>query len=283
MRLRRCVSILFASAIAPIASANPFASEVISYTPGTGAATGYIDPSVALGSPERFTGEGQFPGAVTPFNAPWLPDEIVSIGRGGSLTVRFDQPIVNDPNNPFGIDLLVFSNTFFFDPDTFEPIAIAIFGQGGLIEVSADGSDWRTISGASAAGAFPSLGFSDLTDPYATSPGATLSDFTKPVDPALNWVGMNMAQLAAAYNGSGGGVGIDIGPTGLGEISFVRVSVSATAPGPIAIDAFSDVAAVPTPGSVVVVSAGVLLASRRRRNAANVESRRRSIAPVEAH
>jgi hypothetical protein len=251
--------------LAPVAAASPFADEVISYVPGVGAAAGYGNPNVALGSPERFTGEGAFPAAVTPFNGPWLPDEILSIGRGGSLTVRFDEPVVDDPSNPFGVDLLIFSNAFFFDPETFAPIANAVDTDGGTVEVSADGVIWHTIQNGIADGTFPTLGYSDLTDPYAVSPGAVLSDFTKPVNPALNWLGMDMVQLVAAYDGSGGGIGIDFAGTGLSEISFVRVSLAADAPGNIEIDAFSDVAAIPAPGGMIVVGAGALAGLRRRR------------------
>lgn len=259
-------SVLVASALSQFAAANPYADEVISYVPGVGAAVGYGNASVALGSPERFTGEGAFPAAVTPFNGPWGADEIVTIGRGGSLTVRFDEPVVDDPSNPFGVDLLIFSNAFFFDPDSFAPIANVVDSDGGTVEVSADGVIWHTIQNAVADGAFPTLGYSDLTDPYAGAPGAVLSDFTKPVNPALNWLGMDMAQLVAAYDGSGGGIGIDFASTGLSQISFVRVSLAADAPGNIEIDAFSDVSAIPAPGGMIVVGAGILMNSRRRRD-----------------
>lgn len=258
--------VLVASGISQFAVANPFADEVISYVPGVGAAAGYGNSSVALGSPERFTGEGAFPAAVTPFNGPWGADEIVTIGRGGSLTVRFDEPVVDDPSNPFGVDLLIFSNAFFFDPDTFAPIANVVDSDGGTVEVSADGVSWHTIQNAVADGAFPTLGYSDLTDPYAGSPGAVLSDFTKPVNPALNWLGMDMAQLVAAYDGSGGGIGIDFAGTGLSQVSFVRVSLAANAPGNIEIDAFSDVSAIPAPGGMIAVAAGILMNVRRRRD-----------------
>ncbi len=267
--MRSCVgfaSVMVVSALSQFAIASPFADEVISYVPGVGAAAGYDNPNVALGAPERFTGEGAFPAAVTPFNGPWGADEIVSIGRGGSLTVRFDEPVVDDPSNPFGVDLLIFSNAFFFDPDSFAPIANVVDSDGGTVEVSADGVIWHTIQNAVADGAFPTLGYCDLTDPYATSPGAIPSDFTKPVNPALNWLGMDMAQLVAAYDGSGGGVGIDFAGTGLSQVSFVRVSLAANAPGNIEIDAFSDVAAIPAPGGMIVVGAGILMNGRRRRD-----------------
>ncbi len=94
---------------------SPFASAVISYVAGTGAATGFTNAASTLGSPERFSGEGLIPGAVTPFQPAFRPDEIVSLGVGGSLVVTFDHDVTDDPRNPFGIDLIVFGNAFFTD------------------------------------------------------------------------------------------------------------------------------------------------------------------------
>ncbi|MCX5688328.1 MAG: hypothetical protein NTV94_00805, partial [Planctomycetota bacterium] len=48
--------------------ADPYADSVVGYTSGSLMSAGYDASSVALGSPERFTGEGVFPSAVTPFN-----------------------------------------------------------------------------------------------------------------------------------------------------------------------------------------------------------------------
>ena len=50
------------------ASADFFATSVLSYDAGSNAAAGYTNASTALGSAERFTGEGVFPSGVTPFN-----------------------------------------------------------------------------------------------------------------------------------------------------------------------------------------------------------------------
>ena len=94
------------------ALASSFASEVVSYSAGTNASAGYTDPSVALGSPGRATGTGAFDGALTPFNAPYQASDVVSIGAGGSLVVRFDHPVTDDASNPYGVDLLVFGNAF---------------------------------------------------------------------------------------------------------------------------------------------------------------------------
>src|SRR5947209_3693773 len=74
---------------------SSFGASVVTYSPGTGSVSGYNDPSTALGEPTRYTGVGVFPGAVTPFNPAYLATEIVSIGRGGSLTLAFDHPVLD--------------------------------------------------------------------------------------------------------------------------------------------------------------------------------------------
>ena len=84
--------------------AGPYASTVVSFEAGSGGAVGYDDPTVALGPPERFTGEGVFPSVVSLASSPFGTDEIVSIGSGGHLTVAFDEPVLDDPANPFGVD-----------------------------------------------------------------------------------------------------------------------------------------------------------------------------------
>ncbi|MDG1137492.1 MAG: hypothetical protein P8N28_04440, partial [Phycisphaerales bacterium] len=90
---------------------NPWADSVVSFDEGIGGSAGYNIPEVALGEPSRFTGEDVWPGVVSPFNTPWLADEIVSIGAGGSIVVSFVEPVQNELGNPWGIDLIIFGNT----------------------------------------------------------------------------------------------------------------------------------------------------------------------------
>src|SRR2546423_14112086 len=82
--------LLFAAAVSSITTTSfaQYAAQVISYSPGTTPASGFTISSSALGEPERFTGEGVFPGVVSPFNPPFRPNEIVSIGEGGQITLR---------------------------------------------------------------------------------------------------------------------------------------------------------------------------------------------------
>jgi hypothetical protein len=96
------------------------------------------------------------------------------------------------------------------------------------------------------------MGYSDVIDPLSSDPGSALTDFTKPVDPSLVTTGLTLPQMVAAYDGSGGGVGIDISATGLPAISYVRISNAVDAQFVPEIDGFADVRAVPEPGTWVV-------------------------------
>jgi hypothetical protein len=244
-------------------ASDPWADHVVGYAPGTGVSPGYDDPSHALGEPARFSPDPnpQWSSAVTPFSPAWQSQHLVSLGAGGSLTVRFDEPVTNDAQNPYGLDLIVFGNAFFADP-TFGGIAAGLGGAGrGLVEVSADGQAWFAVT-PRADGMFPTLGYLDLTDPYSNVAGAVPSDYTRPVDPAFDPIGLNFAQIVAAYGASGGGTGIDIGAVGLSSVSYLRVTNPAAEFGTVDIDGFSDVSAVPAPGALVALGAAML---RRRR------------------
>lgn len=242
---------------------DPYADRVVDFSTGAGAGGAFGNPLRALGEPERFTGEGVFPSAVTPFNPPFGADEIYSMGAGGFITLGFDEPITDDPANPFGLDLIIFGNTFFIDREYPLGVVDGIFGAstGGLVEVSADGDTWFAISGVSPDSLFPTLGYSDLSDPYALTPGQVLSDFTKPVDPAFNVMDATYAQLLAGYAGSGGGTGVDISSTGLSSISYVRLSANGSS---VQIDAVSDVSAIPSPSVLLSIAACAALSPRRR-------------------
>lgn len=229
--------------LAAFAGDDPFADAVISYEQGENASPAYTNPATVLGSPERFTGEGIFPGVVSAFNPAFGIDEIVSIGAGGELIVRFNSPITNDPNNLYGIDLIIFGNAGFIDGDYPNGVVIGLFGDdGGTVEVSSDGSQWSPVVG-SADSMFPTIGYRD-SGPFDLIPGSVLTDFTRPVDPSLtlaHFIGLNNAQVVQKYRGSGGGTGIDIALTGLTSIQFVRIRNPLNAKDAIEIDAISDV------------------------------------------
>lgn len=256
-RTARCVARFAAAAgcalwlAAPAQAADPWADMVVSYNPGTGAPAAYTDPAAALGKPTLFTDPtGPFGGVVTPFNSSFGVGETVSLGAGGSLVVKFDEPVTDDPRNPFGIDLIIFGNAFLIaDFSGPEPIALDVAGEGGQIAVSADGVNFFDVAGE-ADGKFPTNAYIDVDGPFTATPGAIEADFTRPVDPAFNVAGKTLAQLIAGYAGSGGGAGIDIGPTGLSSISYVRITNPVGAAFTPEIDAFADVtASIPEPAA----------------------------------
>ena len=207
---------------------NPFADTVVSYDAGSGGADGYTDPTAALGEPTRFTGEGVWPSVVSQFNPPFMPSELVSIGIGGELVLSFDEPVVDDPANPFGIDLIVFGNTGFIDGSWPRGSVDGMFSHdGGQIEVSTDGQTWVLLDGIAADNIWPTCGYVD-SGIYDGTPGNEVTDFALPIDPRLtidHVTGIAVEDLQSYYGNSGGGVGIDLSVTGLSSISYVRITV----------------------------------------------------------
>jgi hypothetical protein len=231
---------------------SPYAATVVSYAPGTGAVAGFTNPAVALGSPERFTGEGLFPQAVTPFQPAYRPNEVVSIGMGGQLTLAFDHDVLDDPRNPFGVDLIVFGNSFFTDGSFGLGIVAGLAAEGGTVSLSADGVTWVTAKGRAADGLFPTLGYLD-SGPFSVVAGSVESNFLRPVDPSIaldSCVGLDYGSLVSLYDGSGGGTGIDIGALGLARVRFVRITGPSTLGTSPEIDAVADVAPVAVRGDL---------------------------------
>ncbi len=218
---------------------SPYATQVVSYDPGSPAPP-LNDPTLALGEPTRETGFGGFVQVVSPFYPAFT--NIVSIGPGGHLTLAFDTPITNDPNHPFGIDLIVFGNSFFTDTAFPNGVVGGLFEDGGLIEVSADGETWFVVPKIKADGLYPTLGYTDA-GPYDTASGRIETDFTRPIDPSLTMVdffGLTHEEVVEIYSGSGGGAGIDLtAVAGVDEILYVRISHGEGAFGTVEVDAVS--------------------------------------------
>jgi len=251
---------------APDASAASFASEVVSYLAGTNAPPGYGDPLAALGSPARSTGSGVFDGDLTPFNSPYSGEDVVAIGAGGSLVVRFDQPVVDDPTNPFGIDLLIYGNAFLgIDFDT----GLAdgtIFDEPARIALSQDGSTWFDVEGVFADALFPTLAYNDPTGPFSSG-GSSPTSFTRPVDPGLSaadFAGLDTAQIAVRYAGGAGGAGVDLAPLGLGWIQYVKIWQPEGDSWSSEIDAIADVPE-PSLACLAAIAAFAAYAGRSRR------------------
>lgn len=263
MRTVACVVVLAGGSVA--LAGDPWADRVELYEAGSNPDAGYTNAAAALGGPSRMTGEADWISTVTPFNAPWLADQLVSIGAGGSLVLAFDEPVRNDAANPFGFDLLLFGNAFLEDASWPSGNATgAVFGAATHIDVSVNGEDWAAVSPGALGPVYPTLGYADLSGPYPLLPGEVPTDFTRPVDPSLDVTGMNWADIFAAYAGSGGGTGIDLGALGLDEVSYVRIWNPSGSPA-VEIDAVADVSPVPAGGAAGVFAVAGLAAAQRRR------------------
>src|SRR5256885_2119017 len=160
----------------PLITKAQFASGVISYNPGSGFGPNFTNSSAALGAPASG-------GGITPFAPPFSSSQIVSIGAGGSLTLQFNTPIINNPANPYGIDMMIFGNSFFVVSSGSGSSAItsgAIFTStiATRIEASADGLTWFTLD----PGLAPNVGTLFPTDgsgnPFVpVNPALTSADF----------------------------------------------------------------------------------------------------------
>ena len=212
-----------------IAIPNPWADEVVSFDAGLGGADGYDQPAVTLGPPELMTGEDTgTTSVVSPFSPPWRPDEVVSIGAGGSIVLSFDEPVLNAPDNLFGIDLIIFGNAGLVDVLWPSGVCGGLFGaDGGSVSVSTDGTQWHVAEDTQANGLWPTMAYVDAS-PYAESAGEYPADPTRAIDPTLTLTGVNgldYASLVKLYDQSAGGVGIDLAPLGLDFIRYIRIDV----------------------------------------------------------
>ncbi len=229
-----------------------FAASVLSYVQGSNAANGYTNPATALGPPERFTGEGISPAAVTPFQPCFLNTEVVSIGSGGHLTLAFDPPLLDHPGNPFGIDFIIFGNSFFTDGAYPSGSVSALAADGGRVEVTADGTTWIVVPSTLADGLYPTMGWIDVL-PYSAVAGKIATDPRLPIDPEWTMndlIGLSYEQLVERYAGSAGGSGVDLSVVGLTQAIAVRISVESGLFPNVEVDAVASVRPMTHPADI---------------------------------
>jgi hypothetical protein len=169
-----CAAIVLAIA-GPVALASDFGAEVVGCVPAPGQFVNnpsFNDPATVLGPP---TGGG----TMTPDNS-----SLLSLGGfGGSVVIRFGQPVLDDPANYLGLDFIVFGNAAWVSNDRqrrwAEPATVEIMpdiDSNGL-PGTAPGEIWYLLPGSlTSNGAIPrSQIWDDVPD--ATYPPALVSWF----------------------------------------------------------------------------------------------------------
>jgi hypothetical protein len=234
-----------------------FADEVLSYNSGTGFASGFTNASAALGSPALGS-------SVTPYAPPFSKSQLVSIGAGGEITLQMDSPILNTAANPYGLDFIIFANSFFVESGGSGQSATtsgSLFYHASTIqiEVSQDDVNWYTLNPALAPQAgewFPTYGGGNPVTP---------------VNPALmnssDFAGLTLAQVESLYDGSAGGTGYSLSwaqdssgnSVDLSSVDYVQIDVES---GVLDLDAVS-VVPEPSTWALIFVGAGLLFYGRK--------------------
>ena len=220
------------AALAMDYDANDFASEVVNYVQGSGVGYDpfdfnyYNNPQMALGRPTlETTGDSPstkaIPMPVVPVYPPFRAFEVVTIGNGGKLVLRFNHRVEDDENNPYGIDFIVFGNARWHigsggywgpqsNPETVTVDSV-FFREPGIVSVSQDGNNWYKFTTGPYADDFAptaSYKWDDVNNVWSDE-----LDPTRPIDPNLNpasFTGKSVAEVINIYNGSAGGTGFDL-------------------------------------------------------------------------
>lgn len=165
-------------AAAPAGAQDPFADAVVDLAVGAGGGFGSdLLPGIVLGPPR---GGGAVQQSL----------DVVSLGNEGTITLRFDDPVICDGD---GADLTVFENAFHVNtPDG------PVFEEYGIVSVSQDGVGfvdlpYDPISHAGLAGRVPVL--------------ANPDNDVDPLDPAVS-----------------GGDAFDLAAVGLRWVAYVRIT-----------------------------------------------------------
>ncbi len=146
---------------------------------------------------------------------------VASLGFGGSVSVAFDDIVIEDRPGP---DFIVFENAFFRLPlPVSETDAFAIFAEPAIVEVSLDGLQWVAMPydsqalAASAGSDVTGDSYSSLIGLAGITPTFT-GNWTEPDDP------MFFDSAGTGGISGAGGDAFDLADVGLAEARFVRIT-----------------------------------------------------------
>ena len=234
--------------VAYVCNTNDFAVQIVS-TNNIYTTSPYNNPAAVLGRPtlkfiDHFTPHQTSiihrTKIVEPpyWTDPNTNDVITEISSGGQITVNMGRKIYDDPNNPYGVDLIVYGNSFFSasgysgsEVNDFTDLGVAtlstgIFGHSTTVSVSQDGTNWYAFSNTPVL--FPDNAYRwDDTNHSWTDEEMNP---TKPLNPFINtnnFGGQSVASGLDQFIRAAGGTGYDLKASGLPWIQYVRVQPGA--------------------------------------------------------
>jgi hypothetical protein len=228
--------------VAYVPNTNDFATRIVSAS-GMDSLTPYNDPTAVLGAPAlRFF--DNFDGSVTDrvsiidpaFNVTPAGSNILAvIESGGQITVQMGRKIYADLHHPYGVDLIVYGNSFFSgvsgtsgtisdntDLSTATLTSSARFAHPAVVSVSQDGINWFTFTNITPV--FPDEAY--RWDDTNASWTAEQMNPNKPLNPYLytnNFAGETVAGTLDQFTGASGGSGYSLSQFGLPWIQYVRI------------------------------------------------------------
>lgn len=241
--------VMWIALVALVGGVDPWADQVVAAHSAMSATGLYNDPRAVLGPPASRIYDPTIRAmrAVTLLSPAYYLDGpggrpvVLTISRGQFVKVRFDEPVWDDPRNPFGLDLIVFGNSFFpgndfARPDTDfaayflsgdvfeEPIVVAVSPTGSGDPTTSPGEWYVYTTGPFPDGIFPTNAF--LLN-RSTGVSDAPADFMIPVNPALSpddFAGLSAADAVDLYLCSGGGTGFDLAESGFPWIQYVYLT-----------------------------------------------------------
>jgi hypothetical protein len=186
-----------------------------------------------------------FPDVVTdrvsviddPYNVtPDGSNVIAEISSGGQITVKLGRKVYDDPNNPYGTDLIIYGNSFFTglsgesglinDETDLSAVTLtsSLFsGHPAVVAVSQDGTNWYTYGNIQTN--FPDEAYRwDDTNSSWTDEEMNPN---KPINPYIytnDFAGQTVAAALDQFVGAAGGTSCNLAVSDLPWIQYVRIA-----------------------------------------------------------
>ena len=226
-----------------VCNTNDFAVQIVSAN-NVYPNSPYNDPRAILNRPTLQFFD-PYDGGVTdrvsiiddPYNvAPDGSPVITEITNGGQITVQLGRKVYDDPNHPYGVDLIVYGNSFFSASGTSGTISdgtdlnaatlsSGIHGHTAIVSVSQDGTNWYTYTNMPVLFPDNACRWDDTNDSWTDEQ----MNPTKPLNPSVYAAGFSGQSVASGLDqfiGAAGGTGYDLKASGLPWIQYVRVQPS---------------------------------------------------------